>query len=649
MGYPGFFPYRDPIITLTGPVTGSGVWSDYINVANDKLLGQFFQVTLRNWNFCNPYDDPNIPGGPVDPVNGDHPPVVTTAIILIVPYPDATITPVPAMCENSVPVTLSAHDAGGTWSGDGVTGNTFDPSDAGAGNHIIRYRVTNGDGCTDEDVITITVVPKPNATITPVGLLCSTDIPILLRAHDPGGLWVGTGVTGNTFDPGLAGPGNHNITYSITDVNGCTDSDNTVISVATPDATITPVDTLCVNSPKVTLTAHDRGGIWTGLGVIDDTFDPSVAGVGDHIISYNIINQDCKDSDTTIITVVPIPVINIESVGIQYLNSPPLILKATPLGGFFTGTGVTANIFDPEEAGLGTHIIQYQTIPDKFGCMNIDTIHIRVVIKPLPIADFEPDTTGCTPLTVHFVNKSVYGESYVWDFGDNVFSNEENPVHTYYVPGEYLVKLTVDNISGQSIHSGIIKVNQNPTTIFNAYPTNIVNNEQVVVFYNYSFYDVTDFWRFGDGHTSTEENPYHKYENPGSYTVSLTTTSSEGCVDSAVLETPIIVAWKTGYIKFPNVFTWNRTGPNGGEWKEGVYPEMDFIFRPFCENVIEYQLQIFNRWGVLIFESYDLNKGWDGYFGDGNLALEGVYVWKVKGKYADGNYFDKVGDVTFLH
>jgi len=76
---------------------------------------------------------------------------------------------------------------------------------------------------------------------------------------------------------------------------------------------------------------------------------------------------------------------------------------------------------------------------------------------------------------------------------------------------------------------------------------------------------------------------------------------------------------------------------------------MDFVFRPFFENVIEFRLQIFNRWGVLIYESNDINKGWDGYSREGNLAVQGVYVWKATGRYADGNYFDKVGDVTFLH
>jgi PKD repeat protein len=470
-----------------------------------------------------------------------------------------------------------------------------------------------------------------------------------LRAHDPGGIWSGPGIIGNVFSPVIAGSGNHVITYSITDANGCSDSDQIILTVAVPDATITPVDTMCVNGRIIILTAHDLGGIWSGKGVTGNTFDPAISGVGDHIISYNIINQDCKDSDTTVVTVVPIPDIVIEEVGLQYINSPPVTLRATPQGGIFSGDGVTGNIFNPAVAGLGTHIIQYQTIPDKFGCIAIDTIQIRVVSKPLPVADFEPDTVGCTPLTVKFINKSAYGESYIWDFGDNTFSAEEAPSHTYYVPGNYIIKLTVINITGQSIHNGIIKVYQNPTAIFNAYPTNIVNNEQIVVFYNYSYYDSLNLWRFGDGGTSTEKNPYHKYENPGSYTVSLITTSSDGCIDTTFLETTIIVDWKTGYINFPNVFKWNGTGPTGGQWQEGVYPEMDYVFRPFSENIMEYNLQIFNRWGVLIYESNDLHKGWDGYSEDKNLAQQGVYVWKVTGRFADGEYYTKVGDVTFLH
>jgi len=643
------FPYRGNIVTLTGPVTGSGVWSDVINVADDKLIGQYFQVTLRNWNYCNPYDDPNIPGPPRDRQNGDHPPVETTAIILIVAYPDATINPVAPMCANAPYVRLTAHDAGGDWSGPGVRGDRFYPDIAGPGDHTIKYRVTNGEGCTDEDETTITVYPVPDATITPVGVLCFTDHSITLTAHDMGGIWSGPGMTGNVFDPAVSGYGNHVISYKITDINGCRDNDDIVITVATPDATINPVDTLCVNSDPVTLTAHDLGGVWSGPGVVNDTFFPSLAGAGDHMISYTLNNPDCQDSDTAMIHVEPFPVVQIQDPGVQYINGPPIILSAFPAGGLFSGTGVTGNTFNPTTAGLGTHVIYYETIPDRFGCMGSDTIHIKVMMPPAPVAYFSPDTVGCTPLTVHFRNESLYGETYIWGFGDGQYSTAVNPVHTYYVPGSYIVKLIVYNAAGESSHSGIVTTFQNPSAIFDAYPTDVVNNEQIVVFYNSSMYDSLYLWRFGDGTTSTEENPYHKYEKEGVYNVTLKVTSKDGCIDSAVMATPVRVFWKEGTIKFPNVFKWNGTGPTGGYFRQGVYPEMDYTFRPFFENILEYKLQIFNRWGVLIYESHDVYKGWDGYFGDGNLAVQGVYVWKVKGRYADGKYFDLVGDVTFLH
>ena len=500
-GTPQSFPFSGPIITLPGPVTGSGVYSDIINVANDKLIGQYFQVTLRNWNYCNPYDDPNIPGPPSDPINGDHPPVITTAIILIVPDPDPAITPVDTLCIESRPVTLRAHDSGGTWSGDGVTDDSFDPGSAGVGNHTVRYDITDSNGCSASDQITITVVPSP--------------------------------------------------------------------------------------------------------------------------------------------------VVNINRVGTLYINHPPVELTASLPGGAWTGDGVINNMFDPDSAGLGTHIITYQTLADKFGCQGSDTIHIKVIMPQEPIASFEPDTVGCSPLIVKFRNLSENAETYLWDFGDQTFSSEKNPSHTYNIPGNYIVKLTVTNIAGQSSYNGLITVYQKPTAVFNVYPTEVINNSQVVVFTNFSYDGVSWLWNFGDGSTSIEESPWHKYESEGIYKITLIVTSKDGCTDSVMYKSPIVVNYKTGEIRFPNAFKWNGSGPTGGYWNENQLD--DNTFRPFFTNVIEYKLQIFNRWGVLLYESSDLQKGWDGYFGNAKLALQGVYVWKAVGRYADGTYFNKIGDVTFLH
>jgi PKD repeat protein len=645
------FPYRGPIITLPGPVTGSGVYSDIINVANDKLTGQYFQVTLRNWNYCNPYDDPKIPGPPTDLVNGDHPPVVTTALILIVPYPDATITPVDTLCLQSNPVTLHAHDGGGTWSGNGVTDDKFNPALAGVGNHTVSYAITDGNGCADADQITVTVRPPPTVKINPVPVLYINDAPVVLIASPPGGVFTGNGLTINKFYPDSAGVGIHIITYqTLPDKYGCTGIDTIHIKVlmTPPDATITPIDTLCVQSNHVTLMAHDQGGIWSGDGVVNDMFYPELAGAGNHIVGYKISDiNGFTDFDQITITVMPAPTVNINPVPVLFINDPPVVLIASIPGGTFTGYGLTNNTFYPDSAGVGIHIITYLSLRDKFGCTGTDTIHIKVIMPPAPIADFEPDTVGCSPLFVRFINKSVSGESNLWDFGDKTFSSEQNPSHTYFLPGSYIVKLTVNNITGQSTHVGSISVYQNPTALFSIYPTEVINNSQIVVFTNFSFYGVSYLWNFGDGNISAEENPWHKYESGGIYNVTLAVTSKDGCIDSLKYKSPVVVDFKTGEIKFPNAFKWNLTGPTGGYWNDTQLD--DNTFRPFYINVINYKLQIFNRWGVLIYESYDIHKGWDGYFGAGYLALQGVYVWKVTGQFADGTYFDKVGDVTFLH
>jgi hypothetical protein len=104
---------------------------------------------------------------------------------------------------------------------------------------------------------------------------------------------------------------------------------------------------------------------------------------------------------------------------------------------------------------------------------------------------------------------------------------------------------------------------------------------------------------------------------------------------------------KSGKIRFPNAFRWNRTGPTGGFWSENQVD--DYTFRPVFENIASYKLQIFSRRGMKIFDSSDVYKGWDGYLGNGGLALQGVYIWKASGKFFDGKEFDKTGDVTFIY
>ncbi len=224
--------------------------------------------------------------------------------------PNITITDPGAFCSGDAVHTLSATPTGGTWSGDGVTGNQFDPVAAGIGSHIITYEVDNG-VCTATDDITLYVSDGYDATINPVSDLCEADAPITLTAADAGGAWSGDGVVGDTFDPATAGDGNHVVTYTI--AGSCGDSDQITIHVdAMPNASITHPGDFCIGDDPVVLTAAETGGLWSGDGVVGDTFDPSAAGLGIYTITYTIENGVCSDSDDITVLVGEAPGVTVD-------------------------------------------------------------------------------------------------------------------------------------------------------------------------------------------------------------------------------------------------------------------------------------------------------------------------------------------------
>lgn len=158
---------------------------------------------------------------------------------------------------------------------------------------------------------------------------------------------------------------------------------------------------------------------------------------------------------------------------------------------------------------------------------------VNVIMPPLPVVDFV-----ATPTTVHegnpvyFTDQSQYFPlSWKWYFGDGDSSNLQNPAHIYNTPGVYSVKLVADNISGRDsvIKTDFITVTPAPPTAdFDAYPL-IVYPGDTVFFVDQSTQTATEwFWDFGDGDTSTAQNPVHIYTESGAYTVTLTASNING-------------------------------------------------------------------------------------------------------------------------
>ncbi|MFM1875627.1 MAG: hypothetical protein RL266_1364 [Bacteroidota bacterium] len=146
---------------------------------------------------------------------------------------DATINninPNNQLCQLDNPIQLSTTQSGGTFSGPGVSSSgLFSPALANIGVNSISYTI--GGPCPDTQTLDITVIPNADATIDPVGQLCTGNAPVQLTAASIGGTWSGTGVSSSgLFDPALAGAGTHTITYAV--ANPCGDTQTIDISVS---------------------------------------------------------------------------------------------------------------------------------------------------------------------------------------------------------------------------------------------------------------------------------------------------------------------------------------------------------------------------------------------------------------------------------
>ena len=266
------------------------------------------------------------------------------------------------------------------------------------------------------------------------------------------------------------------------------------------------------------------------------------------------------------------------------------------------------------------------------------------------IASFDSDVTeGCPPLTVAFTNNSIFTLENVWDFGDGNSSAQASPVHVFQEPGTYEVVLSVSGSGGEDNISRFITVFQPPVANFRVEPPEIVLPVDHAQMINLTALGQTWHWDFGDGNTSEEENPAHYYTQPGTYEITLTAGNNTDpqCFHQVTKEINVFREEQvvSCYMHFPNAFTPNPSGPNGGEYMMG--DPANFVFHPKHEGIEEFHIEIFNRWGEKIFESHDVWVGWDGYV-RGKLAPMGVYIYKATGRCHTGREMKTKGDVTLV-
>ncbi len=548
---------------------------------NTGNVGEFWEITLRDWNYCNPYDDPNIPGAPTDLINGDYDPIITTAMIIVVDTPDATINPAGPFCLNHSSVNLSAATAGGTWSGIGITNTnngTFNPSIAGAGTHTIHYTVTSNDGCVGTGVQTIIVyaLPMPNILPGNPAEVCPNDILHLDGNPTPGDgniithLWTGnttplssTNIQNPFFSTGTQGV--YNLTYTVTDDNGCYNSENISVAVNPVDANIIPNPAEICAGENLTLNGNPSGWtgnyithVWTGdVANLNVTNTQSVIFNSNVLGSYNFTytvtdNNGCTGNDNITVTVFENPVAN---AGIDAnVCSNTITLNAIPSigNGFWqqiSGPGIST-FTDPTNATSNVEVSVYGLYSyewaESFGpsCIDKDTVIIRFTEQPVADAGIDGGICGYN----YQLNANPSVGTGIWTLqsgpGNIAFSDINSPICnvTADAYGNYYFIWTEDNGFGcTDFDYVLVSFNLIPTPSFN--PINPDGCTPFTVnFTNTSTGGTTYNWDFGDGNSSTNENPTNIFYNNTTsdliYYVQLA-VNNPGCGDTIIQQVTV--------------------------------------------------------------------------------------------------------------
>lgn len=283
-------------------------------------------------------------------------------------------------------------------------------------------------------------------------------------------------------------------------------------------------------------------------------------------------------------------------------------------------------------AGPGTYLVKLSINDTTFCNSPADTIK-TVRLSPQVQALFSTPPAGCVPYTADFVNNSLGGLNFFWDFGDGGTSTMDNPSHLYPNPGTYVVKLLAyDSSSCNKIDSTSfsITVSSIPFASF-SYNPNPPQENKFTKFVNQSIGATKYLWDFGDGDTSVEVNPSHIFPATATYKVCLNAANAAGCVDDTCVDVRAIIV---PLVDVPSAFTPGRFGINSRIKVEGF-------------GISQMHWVIYNRWGQKIYETDNRKSAWDGTF-NGKLQPVDVYVYTLDVTFSDGKKYRKTGDITLL-
>lgn len=263
------------------------------------------------------------------------------------------------------------------------------------------------------------------------------------------------------------------------------------------------------------------------------------------------------------------------------------------------------------------------TVTDINGCMITEIIPLPYFPAPSVIIVEPSEFLGCEPAEIFFNNLSVPIDStydIIWDFGDGNTSSAISPTHTYTEPGVYDVSIAVTSPIGcfaEDNFENYITILISPDAGFSFTPTSLNTFERTATFTDASENADRWFYQFGESGNSFEQNPVYVFPDTGIQVITQIVTNLNGCTDTAIQVVDVIP--EVRYF-LPNAFTPNYDDLNDEFLGVGIF-----------DGMRNFEMQIWNRWGELMFETSDPSEGWNGqkHNSGGRISPNGVYVYRA--------------------
>ena len=491
-----------------------------------------------------------------------------TTSVTVYPLPLANAGTDVAICQ-SQSTTLTASGGGQyVWS-TGATTATINVNPSSTTTYTVT--VTDANGCTNTDNVTVTVNPVPSPVVSPDQNICQGSSTTLSATGGSSYNWFPGGSTSSsiTVNPSA------DATYVVQVSNGlCLAYDTIQVYVhQAPVVNLAPV--FICNGGTATLDAGIAGltYLWN-TGATTQTITVATGG------TYSVTVTDGFGCSTTSSCNATLGgSLNVTLPSVSFCQGDSVVINPGYSGYQYAwSTGATTSSITVHNAG--TYIL---TVTDTAtGCTG--TVTATTSVNPLPSANFTA-TNVCIGNTTTFTDISNITTgtitSWSWNFGDGGVSGAQNPTHTYATSGSQTVSLTITSSTGcTASYTGTVSVNPLPVANFTSLNSCQNSSSAFTDLSSVSSGNITGYaWNFGDGGSSTQQNPSHSYSTSGNFNVTLQVTTAGGCTNSItqpVTVYPLPVASFTGTTvcigaatNFVNTSVISAGGIAGESWSFG--------------------------------------------------------------------------------